>query len=84
MALVANASMKFDSYRAVDSGIVLTFLCAAPGAGENSYYEVLITDVELTAIATAVDFRNLVLSKLLRKFRVLSKLDALVGQSVTI
>ena len=84
MALKTNASLQFTAYRAEDAGIVLIFLCADPGPGQQSHYEVLVTDAELAAVVSGLDFRNLVLTKLQRRFRASSKLDALIGQSVTV
>ena len=86
MTLKTNATMTFNSYKVEEGGIRLVFLCPDPGAGEESYWNVLITDAELGTITTAQQFKDMVKTKLQRLFRatgIATKLDALIGQSIT-
>jgi hypothetical protein len=79
--------MTFIGYEVQDDGILLTFLCGDPGAGEASLWPVMVTNAELAAVTTLTEFRNLVITKLQRKYRaagIASKLDGLIGQSVTV
>ena len=87
MTLNASAVMTFSSYQVLEDGIALDFVCLAPGAGEETDYRVVVTNAELGAVTTLADFRALVLTKLKRRYRaegIASKLDGLIGQSVTI
>jgi len=85
--LQANAVMRFSGYQVLDDGIRLDFVCAAPGPGNETDYAVTVTNAELAAVATLADFFALVTTKLKRKYRaqnIASKLDNLIGQSVTV
>jgi hypothetical protein len=93
--LNANAVMTFQSpdsgftpaYLVTDGGITLNFLCANPGAGMPSGYSVFVSDAELAAVSTVPQAVSLVTTKLQRKYRntgIATKLDPLVGQSITI
>ena len=87
MSLKANASMTFVGYGVGNDGITLNFVCAQPGAGEPTDYLVFFTDTELTAISTQPQLAAAVRAKLERKYRltnIASKLDAFIGQSLTI
>ncbi len=87
MGLQASATMVFNSYEVIDNGINLHFVCSNPGGGEPSDYYVLATDAELATITTQVQLKTLVTTKLQRKLRaqgIATKLDALIGQSITI
>lgn len=87
MPLRNLATMTFIGYEVKDTGIEMTFLCANPGAGEVSYWPVEVSNAEVAALATLTDFRNLVIAKLQRKYRaagIASRLDGLIGQSVSI
>lgn len=87
MALANNAVMVFTDYAITDDGIGLHFVCGNPGAGQPSDYTIELTDTELAGVVTALALKNLATDKLNRKFRsanIASKLDAIVGQSITI
>lgn len=87
MALKAGATLTFTAYAVEDGGITLRFLCADPGGGEPSDYGIVLTDADLATVSTALQFRTLVQNRLQRKFRaagIASRLDPLIGQSVTI
>jgi hypothetical protein len=89
----ANATFTFDRYDINDNGINLTFLCANPGPGNESYWTVRITDAELATVRTdtqahtLADVRALAVAKLQRRIRgssIANLLDGAIGQSVTI
>lgn len=87
MSVNANAVMVFTSYAVEDTGIRFHFVCPDPGPGLESDYYVFATDAELAALTTAIQLRNLMLAKLNRAIRrngFASKLDPLIGQSVTV
>lgn len=87
MSVTANAVMTFTSYAVEDTGIRFHFVCANPGPGMESDYYVFAADGELSAISTANQLRSLMLAKLNRAIRrngFASKLDPLIGQSVTV
>ena len=87
MPLRTNAVLRFDSYRVMDNALELTFLALDPGAGEESYRLISLTDAELAGVSTQVQLRNLVIAKLQRKERaanIASKLDQFIGQTVTV
>lgn len=87
MAINANASLTFTSYEVVDDGTRLNFVCANPGPGLPSDYVVLLTDAEIAGTTTNAQLKTLVTTKLSRKLRatgLASKLDALLGQAVTV
>lgn len=95
MPVQPNATFRFDSpdghtpaYEVQDypiSGVLMHFVCPAPGPGQPTGYDIFLTDAELAAITTANQLRTLVETKLNRKIRatgIASKLDAFIGQSV--
>lgn len=87
MPLAANATFNFDSYTIEDTGLRMHFTCPNPGAGQVTDYNVLLLDSEISALSTTTDFRNLVASKLARKYRATSlstKIDSFIGQSFTV
>lgn len=87
MALAANATMTFTAYRVEDGGIRMWFVCSNPGGGEPSDYDVFLTDSEITGTANLAALKTLVTTKLNRRYRastVASRLDPLIGQSITI
>lgn len=87
MPVQANATFTFTAYEVTDAGIVMAFVCLNPGPGEANDYSVLVTDAELAAVTTAPQFTALVQTKLQRKVRgagIASKLDARIGQSLTV
>jgi len=88
MALKASAVLTFTRYVPELNGTVtLYFTCADPGAGESEEYFVSATDAEVTAITTLASAGTLALAKLNRKYRavgIATKLDALIGQTVTV
>lgn len=87
MALRPNAIMIFTDYAVVDTGITFHFVCPDPGPGLNSDYFVFLTDAELAGVSSQPQLRTLVQTKLDRKLRALgiaTKLDAFIGQSLTV
>ena len=88
MALKPNASLIFDHYEVVATGgIVMTFLCHDPGPGENYYWSIFVTDAELATVTDLSTFQTLVLDKrnrLVRASGIASKLDTLIGRTVTL
>ena len=87
MALKTNTVLTFTSYTATDDGIILAFVAADPGAGQPSDYTVTLTDVDLATVINGATFLSLVQSKLNRKFRatgIASKLDARIGDTITV
>lgn len=80
-------NLTFIDYAVTDNGVEMRFLADNPGAGNPSYYTILITDAEIAGISTAPQLRTLVTTKLNRKLRATgfaTKLDPFIGQSVTI
>lgn len=87
MALKPNARLTFVRYEVERDGVTLWFLCHDPGAGQPSDYPVFVSNTELAAITTQLQLRDLCLAKLKRWYRadgIASKLDALIGQSITL
>lgn len=87
MGLRANASLQFTRYLIEDGGVRFFFVCANPGPGEASDYDVLATDAELAGVSTTPQLVTLVTGKLQRRWRangIASKLDPLIGQSISI
>ena len=87
MSLATNAIMTFSAYDAEDGGIRLRFVCSNPGGGEPSDYDVFITDDELAGTANLAALKTLVTTKLNRRYRAVglaTKLDPLIGQTITI
>lgn len=87
MPLNANVTMTFTSYQVQDGGIVMGFVCSNPGGGEDSDYTIFFTDAEIAAIGNLAQFNAAVLTKLKRKFRaenIASRLDPMIGRSVTL
>ena len=77
------ASVRFVSYQVTDAGTELTF----ERLDADQRYVVLLTDAELAGVSTQVQLRKLVVTKLNRKIKaslVASKLDAFIGQTVTL
>jgi len=86
MPVQANGTFIMESYSVTDEGIVLEFLNPDPGGGNESLYYIRLSDVELAAVTTQQQLRNLVTTKLERKIRaanIASKLDQFIGQSIT-
>lgn len=87
MSLASNATMTFTGYRIEHNGIRMSFVCANPGGGEPSDYDVFLTDEELSGAVNTAALKTLVTSKLGRLYRATGlsgKLDPLIGQSITI
>lgn len=87
MALKANAVLTFVDYVIEDGGARCHFLCADPGPGQPSDYYVLFTDAEIagiTSLATASTLAQTKLSRYLRASGISTKLDQLVGRSLTV
>ena len=87
MGLKVNATLTFTSYTVDDEGIHLHFVSPDPGPGEPSDYYVLLTDTDLANATTQAAVVNAVQNKLNRAFRfqgIAPKLDALIGQSLTV
>lgn len=84
MALKPNAVMKFTGYEFTDSGVTLRFLCEDPGAGEQSIWEVGVTDAELASVSNVAQFGQMVMAKMTRRYRQNTQLDNLIGRQVTI
>ena len=81
------ASFTFLGYEVEDSGVVMEFLNSAPGPDRPSNYTIRLTDAELGAVTTQLQLRNAVQAKLRRKIQgegVSAKLDAFIGQTITI
>ena len=77
------ASVRFVSYVVEDAGTVLTF----ERIDADQKYVILLTDAELAGVSTAAALRTLVTTKLNRKIKaalVATKLDAFIGQTVTL
>jgi hypothetical protein len=75
--------VRFVSYTVEDAGTVLTF----ERLDADQKYAILLTDAELAGVSTPTALRTLVTTKLNRKIKaslVASKLDAFIGQSVTL
>jgi len=80
-------NLMFVDYVVTDGGIAMRFLSDNPGAGNESYYTILITDAEMAVISAEPQLRTLVMSKLNRKLRATgfaTKLDSFIGQRFTI
>jgi hypothetical protein len=87
MALAANATFTLTDYTIPDSGVQLHFVCANPGPSQVTDYIIVLTDTEISSVSTVADFKALVTTKLQRRYRTTAlstKLDGMVGQSVTI
>lgn len=87
MALKPNASLTFTRYEVTDTGVRFWFVCPDPGAGENTDYSVFLTDAEMGAITSLATFQSALLAKLKRYWRaegIASKLDSLIGRSITL
>ena len=83
----SNVSLMFVSYMVTVDGILLRFRSPDPGPGEASELEILLTDTELAGVTTQLQLRNLVQTKLERQIRatgIASKLDPLIGQTLTV
>ena len=87
MALKPNAQLKFVGYKVTHAGLEFTFLAPDPGEGEESFYVIFGTDAELAAVASIATFNTFVLDKLKRLVRangIASKLDSMIGRSITL
>lgn len=87
MSLATDAIMTFSAYDVEDGGIRLRFVCSNPGGGEPSDYDVFVTDAELAGTANLAQLKTLVTTKLNRRYRAVglaTKLDPLIGQTITI
>jgi len=78
--------LTFEGYNVLNDGVALEF---RPGENttKDARFTVFLSDAELTTIVTLAQLRAIVISKLQRKVQaagIASKLDPLVGQSVTI
>ena len=85
--LRAGAVLTFTSYAIQDTNITLSFVCADPGPGEPSDYEITVTDAELALAIGGVQVRTLITDKLKRKLRaqgLATKLNAAIGAQITI
>lgn len=81
------ASLTFQSYEVVDTGVEMSFVNFTPGAGLPTDYTIIVTDSELSGVNTLAALRTLVTAKLQRKIQaagIASKLEPLIGQTVTI
>lgn len=82
------ADFTFLGYAVDDEGIEMKFVNYFPPAEKpNNYLTIRVTDTELSAITSAAQLRTLVTTKLQRKVQasgIASKLDAFIGQTVTI
>lgn len=86
MSIAANAVFTMVGYRLEPELVYLQFRCLNPGPGNATDYEIALTDAEITSNSNT-QLRTLVEQKLLRLFRpttLTTKLDTLVGQSITI
>lgn len=87
MPLTANATLTFTAYQIAESGVVMDFVCSDPGPGMATDWSITLTDTDLSVVTTGAQFRTLVqtrLSRLIRGTGLASKLDSLIGQSVTV
>lgn len=87
MSLRPSAVLQFLDYAVDDVGWHLHFVCADPGPGEPSDYYILLTDSDLSGVTTMNQALNLIQTKCNRKFRAAvngTKLDALIGQTLTV
>jgi hypothetical protein len=87
MALKSNAVLTFTRYEVTDTGVRFWFVCPDPGPGEQSDYQVFLTDAEMGAITSLATFNSALLAKLKRQWRaegIASKLDSLIGRSITL
>jgi hypothetical protein len=81
------ADLTFKGYAVQDTGIQMDFVNFFPGPGKPTDYSIFLTDAELSAVATQVQLRTLVTTKLQRKLQaagIATKLDQFIGQTVTI
>lgn len=79
--------MTFSRYSVEDGGVRLYFVAGPRSGGEPSDYCILLTDAQLAAAGTAVDFLALVMTSLSRKVKasgIAARLDPLIGRKVTI
>lgn len=79
--------LTFLRYKVSDAGVEMEFVNPFPGAGLPTNYTILLTDAELSSVTNLAQLRTLVVAKLQRKIQaagIASKLDPLIGQSVTI
>lgn len=87
MPLNPNAVLTFASYAVEHGGVRFHFVCANPGAGQASDYYVFVTDAEMATITSVATFGSLLLAKLKRQERadgIASKLDSLIGRTITL
>lgn len=87
MPLKTNATLTFTAYTVTDGTITMTFTSPDPGAGQPSNYTIDVTDADLATVTNGATFATLVQAKLDRKLRatgIASKLDARIGQSLTV
>ena len=84
MPLQANAVLQFTGYFAVETGLMLQFVCLEPGPGEPTDYDVFVTDAEWTAAGNNTQRRALVLGKIQRRYRPIATLENFIGESFTI
>jgi hypothetical protein len=87
MALKPNAVLVFTRYDVTDTGVRFHFVCHDPGPGEVSDYPVFLTDAEMAAVTSLATFNAALLAKLKRYWRaegIASKLDGLIGRSITL
>ena len=76
----------FESYEVLDTGLTLRFEETFPD-GHSQYQSIFLTQPELDAVTTQAQVRTLVENKLKRKIRavgIATKLNAFIGQSLTI
>lgn len=81
------ADFTFLGYTVEDAGIEMEFVNPFPGPGKPTNYTIRLTDNELAGVTTPAQLRTLVTTKLQRKVQasgIASKLDAFIGQTVTI
>ncbi len=87
MPLKPNAELVFDSYTVNAGGIELNYVCYDPGPGESTDYRITVSDAEVSPITTVAQFDTLVAAKLKRLYRaqgISSKLDRMIGRTVTL
>jgi len=87
--LQANAVMTFMDYFIDGDGVHLHFVCNNPGSAgaQVNDYTITLTFAEVSGITTQQSAVTLVTGRLQRDFRasgIGSKLDGLIGQSLTI